>query len=178
MTLINPETTVYNYPTGDMLPPEPKPPRPRYPNQPTPEELPPYQPAPFSPLPYGTVYNYYNEIYPTKENKIEAKTGKYLRVPAPETVELAYKDDQDENICTFNGDEIVGLTKEELIEALDEELRDWFEEEVEEPGTGAGTSVVTGITLANGKLNISTASIRALEVNAGDNNDIDLIECS
>lgn len=180
MTLINPETTVYNFPTGGMLPPEPKPPRPKYPKRPTPEELPPFEPQPFDPYanPFQTVNNYYNEIYPTKENKIEAKAGKYLRVPARETVELAYKDDQDENICTFDGGEIVGLTKEELIEALDEELRDWFEEEIEEPGTGTTTPVVTGISLSGDTLSISTATIRCLEVNPGGSSDIGVIECS
>lgn len=181
MTLITPETTIFKFPTGDMLPPEPKAPRPR---PFTPEELPPFEPQPFDPYtnPFQPVNNYYNEttVYPsqTVTKELEATAGKYLRVPADATVELAYKDDKDENICTFEGGEIVGLTKEELVEALDEELRDWFEEEIDEPGTGTTTSVVTGITLDGDTLSISTATIRCLEVNEGDNNDIDVIECS
>ena len=181
MTLVTPETTIFKFPTGDMLPPEPKAPRP---GPFTPEELPPFQPQPFDPYtnPLQPVNNYYNETTQyssqTVVSELEAQAGKYLRVPSEAKVELAYKDDKDKNICTFEGGEIVGLTKEELIEALDEELRDWFEEEIEESGTGTTTSVVTGITLAGNTLSISTATIRCLEVNPGDNNDIDLIECS
>lgn len=179
MTLITPETTIFKFPTGDMLPPEPKAPRP---GPFTPEELPPFEPQPFDENAFRPVNNYYNETteYPSQTliSMLVAQAGKYLRVPSEAKVELAYKDDKDKNICTFEGGEIVGLTKEELFEALDEELRDWFEEEIEEPGTGTTTPVVTGITLDGDTLSVSMATIRCLEVNPGENDDINVIECS
>ena len=116
------------------------------------------------------------------KNYILGSGGAYIRVDVVSqsggyNVNLDVEDDSQGNICTFGNDKIKGLSKEEFVEELDGELLDWLEDQIDDGGTGQQTSVVTGITLANGKLNITTATVRALEVNSGGNADIDLIEC-
>jgi hypothetical protein len=155
MTLVTPETTIFKFPTGDMLPPEPKAPRP---GPFTPEELPPFQPQPFDPYtnPFQPVNNYYNETtqYPSQTvvSELEAQAGKYLRVPSEAKVELAYKDDKDKNICTFEGGEIVGLTIEKLMDEFENHINN--PDGTEEPGRNRVLTVVTDVKLVDGFLRI------------------------
>lgn len=189
MKLITSETATYVFPPASMNPPEVPPPEvPDVPLLPM-EELPPFEPDPFLPYvdPLPPMPGYYNEPTGGYQSQtavavLAAMAGKYLkafqqgRTPG---VQLNAQSDADGNICTFEGGKVIkGITPEELIEAIDEKLRDWFEEEIEDPGTGTTTPVVTGITLDGDTLSISTATIRCLEVNSGDNNDISVIECS
>ena len=111
------------------------------------------------------------------ETKLES--GAFIDVDYNDlSVNLEVEDEDTGNICTFGVDTIKGLSNEDFVESISDDLKDWVETETEDGVIGEGTNVVTGITLSNGKLNISTANVRALKVTVGDNNDIDLIECS
>lgn len=208
MKLIMPESAQIQFPDIQLQPPESLPPRPenpQFPNLP-PEEQPPYQPNPLPPPQFPQypgedtggggssggccvpdwlmdLLQWAGEQWEQLKNHVLGSGGAYIRVDVIAqnggyNVNLDVEDDSQGNICTFGDDKIKGLSKEEFVEELDGELLDWLEDQIDDGGTGQSTSVVTGITLANGKLNITTANVRALEVNAGGNSDIDLIECS
>lgn len=207
MRLILPEEAEILFPDIQLQPPEALPPRPETPDFPDlpPEERPPYQPDPLPPpqfpqYPGGDtggsggggccvpdwlldLLQWAGEQWDQLKKNILASGGAYIRVDVVAntggySVNLKSQNDSSGNICTFGSDTIKGLSKEEFVEELDEELRDWFEEEVNEPGTGTVTNVVTGISLSGSTLSVSTASVRVLEVNTGDNSDIPTIECS
>jgi hypothetical protein len=208
MKLIMPESAQIQFPDIQLQPPEALPPRPDRPFLPAlpPEEEPPYLPDPFPPPSFPEypgpggdtggggggccvpdwlldLIEWAGKQWEQLKKFILASGGAYIRVDvvaqdSSYNVNLDVEDDSQGNICTFGNDKIKGLSKEDFVQELDGELLDWLEDQIDDGGTGQSTSVVTGITLANGKLNITTASVRALEVNAGGNSDIDLIECS
>ena len=112
-----------------------------------------------------------------------ASGGAYIRVDVVANtggynVNLKNENDSEGNICTFGSDTIKGLSKEDFVEEISDELEDWVEQETEGGLIGTPTSVITGISLSGSKLNITTATIQALSVGASGNADIDLIECS
>ena len=207
MKLILPEAAQIQFPGIQLQPPEALPPRPESPNFPNlpPEERPPYQPDPLPPpqfpqypSPDGDtsggggccvpdwlmdLLEWAGRQWDELKQSILASGGSYIRVDVVANtggynVNLKTASDSSGNICTFGGDTIKGLDKEEFVQELDGELLDWLEDQIEDGGTGQTTSVVTGISLSGNKLSITTASIRCLEVNSGGSSDINLIECS
>lgn len=114
------EGATYNYPTFGMNPPEALPPKPPYH---PPEEPPPEGPEPFPPQPPIGQPGYHPN-WPgtggggTTVAAVLARAGKYLRVPAPATVELSYQSDKEDYVCTFNNKNIVGVDFIDLLKKV------------------------------------------------------------
>jgi hypothetical protein len=188
----------------ESLPPRPV--SPNFPDLP-PEERPPYQPDPLPPpqfpqypSPGGDtgggggggccvpdwlmdLLTWAGQQWEDLKQNILASGGAYIRVDVVANtggynVNLKNENDAEGNICTFGGDTIKGLDKEEFVESISDELEDWVEQETEDGLIGTPTSVITGISLSGSKLNITTATIQALSVGTSGSSDIDLIECS
>lgn len=208
MKLILPEAAQIQFPQIQLQPPEALPPRPESPNFPNlpPEERPPYQPDPLPPpqfpqypSPDGDtsgggggccvpdwlmdLLEWAGKQWDELKQNILASGGSYIRVDVVANtggynVNLKTASDSSGNICTFGGDTITGVPKDEFVESLDAELGKWLQDEVDDAGTGTVTSVVTGISLSGSTLSVSTASVRVLEVNAGGSDNIQTVECS
>lgn len=207
MKLILPEAAQIQFPDIQLQPPESLPPRPETPNSPNlpPEERPPYQPDPLPPpqfpqYPGGDtgggggggccvpdwlidLLEWAGKQWDQLKKHILDSGGAYIRVDVVANtggynVNLKNEDDSEGNICTFGDDKIKGLSKEDFVNEISDELEDWVEQETEDGLIGTPTSVITGISLSGSKLNITTATIQALSVGASGTADIDLIECS
>jgi hypothetical protein len=179
MTYIDASTATYEFPTYSMNPPEALPEKP-----PTraPEELPPWEPEPFEPgPPIDAPPGYYPEWPGTGGGggsgggrRNFARAGKYLRVPSPATVELAYASDKEGNICTFKGGKISGIDYGEL----QEEMEKWNNNN---PGEGNNRSitVVTDVQLTANGLTISKLEGVQVIYGGGEaEHDIPIIDCA
>lgn len=177
MTYIDASTATYEFPTYFMNPPEALPEKPQ---TRAPEELPPWEPEPFEPgPPIDAPPGYYPEWPGTGSGSGSgggggrrnfARAGKYLRVPSPATVELAYASDNEGSICTFKGGKISGIDYEELLE----ELRD------ENAGVPENTiSVLTSVVLTANGLEFKQRTLAVLEAGVeGDGPVIPITDCA
>jgi hypothetical protein len=207
MKLILPEAAQIQFPEIQLQPPESLPPRPENPEFPylPPEERPPYQPDPLPPpqfpqYPGGDtggggggccvpdwlmdLLEWAGKQWDQLKEHILGSGGAYIRVDVVANtggynVNLKNENDSEGNICTFGDDTIKGLSPEDFVEEISDELHDWLEEDTgQDSDFGDNITVVTGVTLSGSTLSIATRTVKVVGAFATGNNDIDVIECS
>lgn len=207
MKLIMPESAQIQFPDIQLQPPESLPPRPspQFPNLP-PEEQPPYQPNPLPPPQFPQypgedtggggssggccvpdwlmdLLQWAGEQWEQLKNHVLGSGGAYIRVDVIAqnggyNVNLDVEDDSQGNICTFGDDVIKGVSKEEFVESISDELDDYVDDYLKDPNSGTSTTVVSGIQINGNKLEITTRTVRVLTAGTeGTNSSIDLTEC-
>ena len=208
MKLIMPEPAQIQFPDIQLQPPESFPPRPVNPNFPylPPEEEPPYLPDPLPPPTFPEypgpggdtgggsggccvpdwlldLLKWAGEQWDQLKNHILGSGGAYIRVDVVAqsggyNVNLDVEDDSQGNICTFGDDKIKGLSKEDFVEEISDELGDWLDDEAaDDSDFGENITVVTGITLSGNNLTVATQTVKVLNGFAKGTSDIPVIEC-
>jgi len=121
----------------------------------------------------------YKEWVDKEFSETRLESGNFIDVDYNSlSVDLITSDEGEGNICTFDTDTIKGIPKDEFVESISDELDDYVEDYLKDDNSGTSTTVVTGIQINNGKLEITTRTVRVLTAGTpGTDSSINLTEC-
>ena len=131
----------------------------------------------------GKFLKYLEDQFKKLIDYIKKAGGAYIRIDVIAltsgfNINLDVENDTEGNICTFGDDKIKGLSKEEFVEDISDELGDWLDDESgEDSDFGENITVVTGITLSGNNLTVATQTVKVLNGFARNSNNIPVIEC-